>query len=86
MRLALITVKRVTLKQFKPMYWVMKQHLFSHINRCVQQLHRTEEFDGNENENCSDAFHNLSILYANQSKLAETEKMYQRALDGKKKA
>ena len=32
------------------------------------------------------AYHSLGFLYADQGKLAEAEKMYKRALDGKEKA
>ena len=32
------------------------------------------------------AIHGLGILYADQGKLGEAEKMYQRALEGKEKA
>lgn len=52
----------------------------------MQQLHNTEEFDGIEDEDCNGAFHNMGILYFDQGKLVEAEKMYQRALDGKEKA
>ena len=40
--------------------------------------------DDNKDEN--DAFHNLGLLYANQGKLAEAEKIYQRALNRYEKA
>ncbi|KAL8826373.1 MAG: hypothetical protein Q9191_003843, partial [Dirinaria sp. TL-2023a] len=50
------------------------------------QLHITEKLDEIEDEDCNGAFHNLGLLYVDQSKLIEAEKMYQRALNEKKKA
>ena len=38
--------------------------------------------DVDKNQDSYDAFHNLGDLYADQGKLIEAEKMYQRALDG----
>lgn len=45
-----------------------------------------KSFDEIEDEDCNGAFHNMGILYFDQGKLIEAEKMYQRALDGKEKA
>ena len=49
----------------------------------------TDEMDADgtkETEATLDAVHLLGLLYSDQGKLAEAEKMYQRALDGKEKA
>ena len=64
----------------------MQQRLLPHANRCVQQYHSAEQYDRMDDEESSDAFHNLSNLYSDQRKLAEAEKMYQRALNERKKA
>jgi len=37
--------------------------------------------DVDKNQDSYDAFHNLGDLYADQGKMIEAEKMYQRALD-----
>ncbi len=41
---------------------------------------------GPEHTSTLDTVNNLGNLYTNQGKLAEAEKMYQRALEGKEKA
>ena len=68
---------------------MMQFRLLSHVNRCVQQYHMikkcNEDEDENENEDENDAFHNLDNFYFDQNKLIETKKMYQRALNEKKK-
>ena len=64
----------------------MQQRLVPHANRCVKQYHSAEQSDRMDEEEFSDAFHNLGDLYSDQGKLAEAEKMYQRALDGYEKA
>ena len=86
MRLALATVGLAVPEQSEPVYWVMQQRLLPHANRCVQQYHTAEEYDGIEDEDSFDAFHSLDTLYVDQGKLAEAEEMYQRALDGYEKA
>ena len=72
--------------QSEPEYWVIQQRLLPHANRCVQQLPAINVLDASRDHDSDHAFHNLGILYADQGKLAEAEKMYQRALDGKEKA
>ncbi len=42
--------------------------------------------DVDKNQDSYDAFHNLGDLYADQGKMIEAEKMYQRALDEYEKA
>ena len=85
-RLALMMVGLAVAGQSEPEYWVMQQRLVPHANRCVQQYHSPEQYDRTDDEESSDAFHNLGDLYKDQGKLAEAEKMYQRALDGYEKA
>ncbi len=60
----------------------MQQRLLPHANRCVQQLSGVNVADVDEDKNSNVAFHNLGLLYADQGKMVEAEKMYQRALDG----
>ena len=85
-RLALMMVGLAVPGQSEPEYWVMQQRLLPHANRCVQQYHSAEQYDRMNDKDSSYAFHNLGLLYFNQGKLAEAEKMYQRALDGYEKA
>ena len=86
MRLALVTVGFAVPEQSEPAYWVRQQRLLPHANRCVQHYHTAEECNRIEDQDIDDAFHGLGMLYADQGKLAEAEKMYQRALDGYEKA
>ncbi len=64
----------------------MQQRLLPHANRYVQQLSRVNVADVDEDKDSNITFHNLGLLYANQGKMVEAEKIYQRALDGKEKA
>ena len=64
----------------------MQQRLVPHANRCVKQYHSAEQSDRMDEEEFSDAFHNLGDLYSDQGKLTETKKMYQRALNENEKA
>ncbi|KAL9105022.1 MAG: hypothetical protein Q9163_000119 [Psora crenata] len=66
--------------------YVMNQRLLPHANRCEQQLSRVNVADLGKGQDFNEAFNNLGILYVNQGKLAEAEKMYQRALKRKEKA
>ena len=67
-------------------YWLLQQRLLPHVDRCVQQMDDLEALHRLESAEAVDALHNLGILYADQGKHAEAEKMYRRALDGYKKA
>ncbi len=64
---------------------MIQQRLLPHANRYVQQLSRVNVTDINEDKDSNITFHNLGLLYADQGKMVEAEKMYQRALDGKEK-
>ena len=82
MRLALIIVGAAAPKPLEPANWAMQQRLLPHANRCMQQLHTTKGLDEIEDGDCNDGVYNLGFLYFKQGKLAEAEKMYQRALKG----
>ena len=84
-KLVLMMIELAVSEQSKSEYWMIQQRLFSHANRCVQQYHSAEQYDKTNDEEFSDAFHNLNRLYKDQSKLTETKKMYQRTLNEKKK-
>ena len=60
----------------EPEYWVIQQRLLPHANRCVQQLSAINVLDTFRDQDSDDAFQNLAILYVDQGKLAEAEKMY----------
>ncbi len=86
MMLALTVVGYALPTWSEPEYWVTQQRLLPHASRCVRQLSGANVADVDENQDSYHAFHNLGVLYADQGKLIEAEKMYQRALDGKEKA
>jgi tetratricopeptide (TPR) repeat protein len=65
---------------------VTQQRLLSHASRCVQHLSDVNVVDVDKNQDSYDAFHNLDLLYADQSKMMKAKKTYQRALNEKKKA
>lgn len=67
-------------------YWLLEQRLLPHVDRCVQQIDDLEGLHWLKSAEAVDALHNLGILYADQGKHGEAEKMYRRALDGKEKA
>ena len=85
-KLALMMIELAVSKQSKSKYWIMQQRLLSHANRCVQQYHNAKQYDKTNDEKFNDAFHNLNRFYKDQNKLIKTKKMYQRALNEKKKA
>ncbi|KAN0067820.1 HET domain containing protein [Elaphomyces granulatus] len=63
-------------------WWLTQRRLLPHAARCSHAvLNGMVIDDGMERE-----LDNLGYLYANQDKLDEAEKMYQRALQGKEKA
>ncbi|KAF6229366.1 hypothetical protein HO133_007482 [Letharia lupina] len=74
------------LKKRKAEYWLMQQRLLPHANRYTQQLFTVKASSATEDQDIDHAFHNLGILYKRQGKMAEAEKMYQRALEGYEKA
>lgn len=67
-------------------YWLLEQQLLPHVNRCVQHIDDLEGLHRLESTEAVDALHSLGILYANQGKHVEAERIYQRALIGKEKA
>lgn len=67
-------------------YWILRQRLLPHVDRCVQQIDDLEGLHRLESAEAVDALHNLGLLYADQGKHGEAEKMYRRALDGTEKA
>ena len=86
MILATMTVGFAGPGKTEPEYWLMQQRLLPHANRCIQQLFTVKASGATEDQDIDHAFHNLGNLYADQGKMAEAEKMYQRALEGKEKA
>jgi tetratricopeptide (TPR) repeat protein len=69
----------------RPQYWVIQQRLIRHANRCQGFL--STRLVGQDDDNLEHmAIYNLGYLYADQGKLDEAEKMYQRALQGREKA
>ncbi|KAJ6052763.1 hypothetical protein N7460_003297 [Penicillium canescens] len=64
----------------EPKFWQVQRRLIAHADRCLEVLDSIDV--GNEAE----GLHSLGLLYADQGRLQEAEKMYQRALEGKEKA
>jgi len=65
---------------------VIQQRLLPHVNRCVQQLSGVNITDVDKDQDSDYTFYNLGLLYTDQGKTVEAEKMYQRVLDGYEKA
>ncbi len=86
MMLTTTTVGFAAPGETEPGYWLMQQRLLPHANRCIQQLSTVNVPSATEDQDIDDAFHNLGLLYADQGKLTEVEKVYQRALEGREKA
>jgi tetratricopeptide (TPR) repeat protein len=81
-RLALTCVASVVPSTKEKDWWLLQRRLLQHVTR--QDLSRVD--DKVDIDGLDWAFHNLGILYKNQGKLAEAEKMYIRALQGKEEA
>ena len=63
-------------------WWLIQRRLLQHVARCLYIiLNDMIRDDGMES-----AYHNLDLLFANQGKLEDAKKMYQRALQGYEKA
>jgi roadblock/LC7 domain-containing protein len=81
-RLALKFVASHVPKSKEDKWWVTQRRLLQHASRCSNMV--------NENLVAEDgmewAIHRLGYLYADQGKLEEAEKMYDRALVGREKA
>jgi tetratricopeptide (TPR) repeat protein len=77
-------------------YWIVQQRLMPHAGCCDGWIKNGEGvkycLEGNESEideiviEYFNTVNNLGLLYADQGKLNETEKMYLRALEGYEKA
>ncbi|CAF9940046.1 hypothetical protein IMSHALPRED_001733, partial [Imshaugia aleurites] len=67
-------------------YWLTQQRLLGHADRCIRFLQRLDTPDETGYSGSNHAFHNLGLLPADQGKLAEAEKMYERALEAYEKA
>ena len=66
----------------KNKWWATQRRLLQHANRCSNLILK----DSFEGEGVEWAIHRLGYLYADQGKLDEAEKMYERALVGYEKA
>src|SRR5882762_8020148 len=81
-RLALKFVGSHVPKKESAKWWLTQRRLLPHAARCSHAvLNGIGIADGMERE-----LHRLGLLYADQGKLDEAEKMYQRALQGYEKA
>jgi tetratricopeptide (TPR) repeat protein len=81
-RLALTCVASEVPSTNEKDWWLLQRRLLQHATRQVLFI-----VDGKLDIDGMDwAFHNLGKLYVNQGKLAEAEKMYIRALQGKEEA
>ncbi|KAI4136790.1 MAG: hypothetical protein LQ341_005446, partial [Variospora aurantia] len=67
-------------------YWVSQQRLIPHVDRCIRQIGDSDLQSRLGDVKACSIFHELGVLYDDQGKSAEAEKMYQQALDGKEKA
>ena len=84
--LAFTIVGSAVPSQSEPEYWLTQRRLLPHADRCVRYLQELDTPDRIGYSGSNDAFHNLGDLYADQGKMAEAEKMYERALEGYEKA
>ena len=83
--LAFTIVGSAVPSQSEPEYWLTQQRLLPHADRCVRYLQELDTPDRTGYSGSNDFFHNLGDLYADQGKMDEAEKMYQRALEGYEK-
>ncbi|KAI4267246.1 MAG: hypothetical protein L6R35_006870, partial [Caloplaca aegaea] len=67
-------------------YWVSQQRLLPHVDRCIRQIGDSDLHSRLGDVQACSIFHNLGVLYDDQGKHPEAEKMYQWALDGEDKA
>ena len=84
--LASIIVSSAMPNQSEPKYWLTQQRLLPHADRYIRFLQKLNTQDETGYSGFNDAFHNLGLLYKNQGKMAEIEKMYERALKRYEKA
>jgi tetratricopeptide (TPR) repeat protein len=81
-RLALTCVANHVPSSSTPKFWVAQQRLIRHANKCLNLI--SSEIAGQaDSVSMPSSLHSLGILYHDQGKLVEAEKMYQRALQGK---
>jgi len=83
---ALIVVSTAAPDHSEAEYWLSQPRLLPHADRCVRHIDDSDVLDQLRSVDASYALNNLGLLYADQGKHAEAEKMYRRALDGKEKA
>jgi tetratricopeptide (TPR) repeat protein len=84
-RLALTCVANHVPSSTTTKFWVTQQRLVRHANRCLNLI--SSEIAGQaDSVSMLSSLHSLWILYSDQGKLAEAEKMYRRALQGYEKA
>ena len=62
--------------------WLIQHRLLQHAARCSHMVLNSLVID----DGLADYYYNLGLLYADQGKLVEAEQIYQRALQGYKKA
>ncbi|KAK3947446.1 hypothetical protein QBC32DRAFT_270796 [Pseudoneurospora amorphoporcata] len=68
-------------------YWVLQRRLLPHAERCLWWMGKLEGGECNiEDITIGHATHSLGNLYSDQGQLKEAETIYQRALEGYKKA
>ncbi|KAI4287728.1 MAG: hypothetical protein L6R35_003007 [Caloplaca aegaea] len=84
--IALTIVGEAVPEYSKTAYWLFQQRLLPHVDRCLRQIGDSDLHSRLGDVKACTIFHNLGILYHDQGKSAEAEKMYQWALDGKEKA
>ena len=86
MMAALLTVGTAAPNHSEAEYWLLQQRLLPHADLFVRKIDDLEALHHLESVEASDALHNIGLLFADQGKHTEAEKMYRRALDGKEKA
>jgi len=86
-RLAMVVVGWAVPHSSRRDYSVLQRRLLPHAQACSRWMMDMMESNGSgEREVVLDAVHLLGMLYVDQGKLAEAEKMYRRALQGYEKA
>ena len=74
-----IIIGSAMLNQSESEYWFTQQRLLLHADRCIKFLLKLNTSDETGCPGSNDGFYNLGLLYADQRKMVEAEKMYQRA-------
>jgi len=81
-KLALTFVGSHVIRNESTKWWLTQRRLLPHAARCSHAILNGMVID----DGIEGALHNLGLLYADQGKLDEAEKTYQRALQGYEKA